>query len=458
MHHTKTSETSINYKKAITGIRVISLISRVFILMMVISSSVSFAQNPAPALVGYFHNWDNALAPYIPLNQVDARYNVIDVAFAMPKSGTTYKMEFLPEMVNPSAFISQLQTLQSQGKKVLISIGGATAPVILHNGAERDTFVATMSFILNTYGFDGIDIDLEGNSLMISGGTIASPVDQPVINLIEGIRQIMAGYYQQHQHRMMLTMAPETAYVQGGQSAYGSIWGAYLPVIDALRDSIEILHVQLYNSGTMFGIDGGIYTQGTADFIVAMCEAVIQGFNTSGGYFAGLPETKVAAGLPACILSAGGGYTDPDTVAAAIRYLLGTGPRPGTYTLADTAGYPGFRGMMTWSINWDAAFACGGSYLFAQNYEDLFGVNTSVPTLDQDDGLRVYPNPATSLVHVEILKPQSSPSFIRIFNSTGSLVYEKPMEESSFDIDLAHLSRGIYYLTVDGSGVKLVLR
>ena len=105
----------------------------------------------------------------------------------------------------------------------------------------------------------------------------------------------------------MLTMAPETAYVQGGQSGFGSIWGGYLPIIDALKDSIDILQVQLYNSGTMLGIDGNIYTQGTADFIVAMTEATIHGFNTSGGMFAGLPATKIAVGLPACTSAAGGG-------------------------------------------------------------------------------------------------------------------------------------------------------
>lgn len=87
-------------------------------------------------------------------------------------------------------------------------------------------------------------------------------------------------------------MAPETAFVQGGMSSYGSIWGAYLPVIHALRDSLSLLHVQLYNSGSMYGIDGAIYTQGTADFMVAMTEAVIQGFNTAGGAFAGLPPEK----------------------------------------------------------------------------------------------------------------------------------------------------------------------
>jgi len=34
----------------------------------------------------------------------------------------------------------------------------------------------------------------------------------------------------------VLTTAPETAFVQGGFAAYGGIWGAYLPVIHALRD------------------------------------------------------------------------------------------------------------------------------------------------------------------------------------------------------------------------------
>jgi chitinase len=42
----------------------------------------------------------------------------------------------------------------------------------------------------------------------------------------------------------LLTMAPETAYVQGGLSQYGGIWGAYLPVIYGLRDLLAYLHIQ----------------------------------------------------------------------------------------------------------------------------------------------------------------------------------------------------------------------
>lgn len=120
-----------------------------------------------------------------------------------------------------------------------------------------------MTAIINTYGFDGIDIDIEnGNSILISGGTIASPSGIAQVNLIDAIKQIMANYRTSHSQKLLLTMAPETAYVQGGQSAFGNIWGGYLPIINGLRDSIDLLQVQLYNSGSMYGIDGNIIPKG----------------------------------------------------------------------------------------------------------------------------------------------------------------------------------------------------
>ena len=185
----------------------------------------------------------------------------------------------------------------------------------------------------------------------------------------------MANYYSAHGKKLILTMAPETAFVQGGMSAYGGIWGAYLPVIHALRDSLDMLNVQLYNSGTMYGIDGNIYTQGTADFIVAMTEAAIKGFNTSGGFFTGLPATKVGVGLPACVNAAGGGFTDTATVKSAMNYLLGKGPKPGNYTLQTAGGYSNLKGMMTWSINWDKSATCGSVYEFATNFQNIFQSN-----------------------------------------------------------------------------------
>jgi chitinase len=413
------------------------------LLALLLSTLLSTAQVPTPALVGYWQNWNDGNAPYIQLDQIDSRYNIIEVSFAVPQAGTDYKMEFIPDQVSQSTLITQIQTLQSQGRKVLISIGGATAPVSLDNISERDTFIATMNGIINTYGFDGMDIDLEGSSLSTSGGTISNPVEAHVINLIDAIKQIMSDYYSAYNKRLLLTMAPETAFVHGGQSAYGGIWGAYLPVINALRDSIEILQVQLYNSGSMYGIDGNIYTQGTADFIVAMTEALIQGFNTAGGMFAGLNPTQIAVGLPACTNAAGGGYTDPLVVKSAMDYLRGTGPQPGSYTLQQTGGYPTLRGMMTWSVNWDGVNTCGPADEFAENFETIFNIPTAVTQNDLEQA-SVYPNPASEYISIT----NSRNSTFEIFNVLQQRVPVKTIhqENDKTTFNISDLLPAIYFI------------
>jgi chitinase len=321
---------------------------------------------------------------------VDPRYTVIEVSFAVPAVGSTYDMVFSPAETAPATFIADVATLQAQGKKVLISIGGANATVHLDSDAERDQFVSSLLGIMDTYGFDGIDIDLEGASVAITGGTIAAPTDARIIRLIDAVNSIADQFESVNGVPMMLTMAPETAYVQGGMSAYGGIWGAYLPLIDALRGRLDILQVQLYNSGSMYGIDGDIYTQGTADFIVSQTEALLQGFTTGGGFFAPLPPEKVAIGLPACPLAAGGGYVSPAVLEQAVDYLRGTGPQPGSYQRVAT--YPTLRGLMTWSINWDAVGSCAVADEYAQAFEDIFGITTAVQEAP-DDEITVWPVP-----------------------------------------------------------------
>ena len=339
-----------------------------FICINILLINISNAQTPA--LIGYWQNWNDPQCPYIQLTQIDTSYNIIPVAFAVPASGTTYNMTYTPDGITQLTFKKQIDTMHLRSKKVIISIGGANDPVSLPDTNKRNTFITSMMTIINTYSFDGIDIDLEGSSLSLSGGTIANPTDAKIINLIYAIRKIMDLYRSQFNKKMILTMAPETAYVTGGMSAYGGIWGAYLPVINALRDSIEVLHVQLYNSGSMYGIDGQIYNQGTVDFILSQTEAVIYGFNTAGGYFTGLRADQIAVGLPACTNAAGGGYMNIDSVKAAINYLRGLAPKPAKYTRVSS--YPLLRGMMDWSINWDKVATCGAVYEYAGNFNRIF--------------------------------------------------------------------------------------
>ncbi len=390
-------------------------------------------------LIGYWHNWNDGSAPYMALSQIDDRYTVIDIAFAEPLTGTSHLMTFSPSGTPQSTFIAEVAALRAQGKKVLISIGGANAPVHLDSDQERDEFVSSMLAILDSYGFQGIDIDLEGSSVAITGGTIGTPTDATILRLIDAINSIAEAYEASTGTPMMLTMAPETAYVQGGQSAFGGIWGAYLPVIEALRDRIDILHVQLYNSGSMYGIDGGIYTQGSADFIVSQTEALLQGFGTVGGFFAPLPPEKVAIGLPACPSAAGGGYVSPGLLTAAVAYLRGAGPQPGQYQLIST--YTGLRGLMTWSINWDAAPGCAAAYEFADSYEEIFNLSTTLTDV-------VAPTRAACIQDGELIIPElTGQSTISFFDSMGRLCAHAVLQNGKSKLP-SNLLRGMYSITL----------
>jgi chitinase len=414
------------------------------------------AQIPNPALIGYFHNWNSRETPYIRMDQIDPRYNIIIISFAVPKQGSFYNMEFIPATVNREIFKAQIQTLQMQGKKIIISIGGANHPVKINQASERDIFVSSITSIINVYNFEGLDLDLEENSLSITGGTIDSPIDKPVIYLIEGIKQIMANYRRKNNRKLILTLAPETAHVQGGMSSYNNAWGAYLPVIQALRDSIDILHVQLYNSGPMYGIDRKVYAQGTADFIVSQTEAVIRGFQTAGGFFVGLPENKIAVGLPACPNI--GGYTQPEIVRSAINYLRGAGPKPGRYTLVNQAGYPHLRGMMTWSINLDKFSSCADVYEFADNYKTIFADEPAglIPN-NSVNKFSVYPNPVNKILYIYNAKNEN-PFDIQLFGLKGNLILEKKLYGTSESIDISDLPNGIYFLKLGDKFEKILIR
>jgi|688.fasta_scaffold50143_2 chitinase len=426
------------FKKNVTKKIISAFVSVLFII------NVAKSQMPNPALIGYWHNWNDVSAPYIQLDAIDNRYNVIEMAFAIPTSNSDMTMLFTPNVVSQNVLINKIQSLQSQGKKILLSVGGANATIDLTTTANKNAFVSSMTTLINTYGFDGIDIDIEnGNSILVNGGTIVSPGNIAQVNLIDAIKQIMANYRTSHSQKLLLTMAPETAYVQGGQSAFGNIWGGYLPIIHGLRDSLDLLQVQLYNSGTMYGIDANIYTQGTSDFIIAMTEAVIQGFNTTGGAFLGIPASKVAVGLPACNSAAGGGFVDTPIVKKAIDYLRGTGTKPGNYVLSNISGYPTLRGMMTWSINWDAISSCGGSYSYANNYQRIFGSPTSSSNFELEPSIPVFPNPSQG--QFTILLPTENAT-ITITDMLGQQLFKSYIAQKSVNLELQ--KNGIYNINI----------
>ncbi|GHJ38694.1 hypothetical protein Sm713_43030 [Streptomyces sp. TS71-3] len=322
------------------------------------------ADLPAHALVGYLHASFANGSGYVPMADVPDSWDVIDLAFGEPTSPTSGDIHFTrcptadcPNAESDADFKAAIKAKQAEGKKVLISIGGANGQVQLTTTAARDAFVSSVSDIIDTWGLDGLDIDFEGHSLSLDSGDtdFKNPKTPVVVNLISALKTLKAKYGS----GFVLTMAPETFFVQLGYQFYGGgsggqdpRAGAYLPVIYALRDDLTLLHVQDYNSGPIMGLDDQYHTMGGADFHIAMTDMLLTGFpvaGDSGNVFPALAPSQVAIGLPASA-NAGGGYTTPGDVNTALNCLT-TGSGCGSYTPHGTS--PDLRGLMTWSVNWD---------------------------------------------------------------------------------------------------------
>jgi chitinase len=132
-------------------------------------------------------------------------------------------------------------------------------------------------------------------------------------------------------------MAPETAYVTGGSVVYGSIWGAFLPIVKKYADNGRLwwLNMQYYN-GSMYGCSGDSYPAGAVPGFVAQTTCLDAGLVVQGTTIR-VPYDKQVPGLPAQS-GAGGGYMSPSLVSQAWNSFNGQ-----------------LKGLMTWSANWDGS-------------------------------------------------------------------------------------------------------
>ncbi len=311
---------------------------------------------PRHILVGYWHNWQDHAASFVRLGNISSKFDVINIAFALPTGKTTGEMNFVPcEATTPDQFKSDIAYLHSLGKKILVSVGGENGSLTLTDKSAQYHFAESMASIIQEYGFDGIDINLESKvALRVDDTDFRNPISPPITNLIAAVKQIRAYFGPD----FILSLAPETICVQGGYKTYSGVSGSYLPIIDGLREILTYIHVQHYNSGAMTALDGKDYSQGTADFHVAMAEMLLRGFPINGDFnniFPRLRPEQIVIGLPAFANAASNGYTAPVEIQKALDYLTTGRPFGGQYMLRRPGGYPDFRGVMTWSINWDAA-------------------------------------------------------------------------------------------------------
>jgi hypothetical protein len=157
---------------------------------------------------------------------------------------------------------------------------------------------------------------------------------------------------------MFLSMAPEHPYVHGGVAAYAGIWGAYLPMINTLRSQLDVLHTQLYNNGCVTTpaaapYNGQCFAVDSVDNLVASVKMLVEGFQPAspGPFFNGLSASQVAFGVPSGPSSSNPPYISTTTIEKAYDCITSN---TNCGTLHMNAVQPNFRGVMSWSINWDA--------------------------------------------------------------------------------------------------------
>nr|WP_308117346.1 chitinase [Streptomyces fuscigenes] len=282
--------------------------------------AASAAAVPAHAVTGYWQDFDNG-AQVQKLADVPDSYDIIAVAFANATS-TPGQLSFSLDPAvgygSEADFKADIAAKQAEGKSVVLSVGGQNGTVSVNDATSASAFADSAYSLMQTYGFDGIDIDLENG---LNSTYMASALHQLAAK---------AG------SSFVLTMAPQTIDMQ-------STSAEYFKTALAVKDILTVVNMQYYNSGSMLGCDGKVYSQGSVDFITALACIQLQG---------GLDPSQVGIGVPASSSAAGSGYVAPSVVDDALDCLTkGTGC--GSFKPPTT--WPGVRGAMAWSTNWDAS-------------------------------------------------------------------------------------------------------
>ncbi|WP_432944391.1 chitinase [Kribbella sp. CA-253562] len=276
---------------------------------------------PKHILTGYWQNFNNGAAVQ-RISDVPAAYDLIAVAFAdadpARPGGITFNLDSAGlNGYTVAQFKADIAAKKATGKKVILSVGGERGTISVGSATAATNFANTALSVLREYGFDGIDIDLEnGVNAMYMG-------------------QALRSLHSQFGAGLIIAMAPQTIDMQSPAFEY-------FKLALAIKDILTVVNVQYYNSGSMNGCNGQVYSQGSVDFITAQACIMLQN---------GLRPDQVGLGLPASTRGAGSGYVSPTIVNNALDCLT-KGTNCGSFKPSTT--WPTLRGAMTWSTNWDA--------------------------------------------------------------------------------------------------------
>ncbi|MGL5580335.1 MAG: glycosyl hydrolase family 18 protein, partial [Cetobacterium sp.] len=196
------------------------------------------------SLIGYWSSWGgNGPTSYIDLEETPTEYDTIVVSF-IEHANDYLTPVFDPEAskaVTKAQFKEKVARMKAKGHNVIIAVGGQNGVFHIKSDSDKEIFKNGVINIIEEYGFNGFDVDLEGQSAQ--NGT--SHVVQAIKEIIE--------YFRAKDPNFIYSMAPEVAYLIS--TGFGSL---YIDLIRETKHLITTIHPQYYNApGTgVYPFDG----------------------------------------------------------------------------------------------------------------------------------------------------------------------------------------------------------
>lgn len=86
---------------------------------------------------------------------------------------------------------------------------------------------------------------------------------------------------------------------------------------------------------------------------------------------------------------------------------------------------------------------------------DSTTTETSSRSILSDDNILAYPNPVTDILNIKV--KNHSATQIRMYDISGTMVFQKNIESNLLQIDVKRFARGVYFLSVNNAIQKVVL-
>lgn len=474
----------------------------VIFLLVLVSGFKSFGQG-CYEVVGYYPNWQwydrNKLVN--PQSIDYSKYTIINYAFLDPQPDGTINL--IDPWADENLLLGQtdwanggyiantslIENAHSNGVKVLPSIGGWTLslnfPGIAADPVKRATFAQACVDLIQTYQFDGIDLDWEYPGFVDHGGT-PQDIDNFTL-LLQDVRTAIDAYGLTIGKQMLLTAA-----VGAAEDRMDDVnWTDVEPLLDIINlmsydffgtwDAVTNHNSPLFAPAqgdptfnvasavnrliNVQGVDPNKITAGVAFYGRSLKTSGTPGLHSPTTGSVDIPTFTIDDGTPLYynVLQSMSMFTENWDASAEVPYLTGNGGL-NTFVSYDNEQSielkaqhiveQNLRGAIIWEITGDYIETSPGSgvILGTPLVDKLNYVFCNYTPSDPNLGLieelhstfEVYPNPTNGELNITF--KQTSKGLLSIVDLSGKELKNVKVNNITVSIDVRFLSKGSYML------------